>query len=93
VPRLALAAPVPNPARGAVRLRFSLPSSGNFTLTLHDVRGRLIRRLASGPRKAGPGTATWDGRTDDGAAAPAGVYFARLAIDRRIATQALVRLP
>lgn len=78
-PRLALAAPWPNPARAGVTIRFSLPARGDAELALYDVSGRLVRTLARGDRDAGDHTLRWDARDESGNAAPAGLYFVRLA--------------
>ena len=68
----------PNPARGPVRVAYSLAAGADVSLAVHDARGRLVRTLAGGPRAAGPQEATWDGLTASGARAPSGVYFLRL---------------
>lgn len=41
-------------------------------MSLHDVRGRLVRRFGLGPSTT---TIRWDGNGDDGRPLPAGVYF------------------
>ena len=69
----ALALDGPNPARGAVRLRYSLAAGGPARLVVLDVRGREVAVLADGPAAAGPHRARWDA-----AGLPAGVYAARL---------------
>ncbi len=67
-----------NPFRAATSLDVSLPAAGPARLRLFDVSGRLVRTLWSGALPAGARTFAWDGRTDGGSAAPAGIYFARL---------------
>ena len=47
-------------------------------LTVHDLRGRLVRTLAAGELAAGRHDLVWDGKTDHGAGAASGVYFLRL---------------
>ena len=44
---------------------------------LYDVRGRLVRTIASGVFGAGYRTATWDGKDGTGHKVAAGVYFIR----------------
>lgn len=90
---LALAAPWPNPARAGATLRFTLPSAGEATLALYDVGGRLVRTLASGRHAAGEHAVRWDGRDAAGRAAPAGVYFARLAAAEGARTVRLAVIP
>ena len=75
-PGLALGAPRPNPSAGTVALDFRAPARGAVTLLIRDVAGRLVRRIDLG--SAERGTATWDGRDDDGERVAGGVYFAEL---------------
>lgn len=82
------AAPQPSPTRGSVRLAWRQSVPAPVSLAIHDARGRLVRRLSStleGVRAAGEQAVTWDGKSNDGIRAPAGVYFARLGVleDRR----------
>ncbi|GJM44589.1 MAG: hypothetical protein DHS20C21_14310 [Gemmatimonadota bacterium] len=71
-----LAAPNPAP-HGNVALLYSLPRSGPVTVTIHDVSGRVIRRIYD-EVSAGSGVLSWDTRNDLGQDVAAGVYFARL---------------
>lgn len=75
--RVAMAAS-PNPARGAATVRFHLPASERLELTVFDLGGRAVRRLASGTFDAGAHDVAWDGRDDSGRRAAPGVYLARL---------------
>ena len=74
----ALGRPVPNPSAGRASIAYRVPVAQEIRIALYDVRGRLARVLAAGPRAAGPYAANWDGRLEDGRAAPAGLYFVRL---------------
>ena len=75
------AASFPNPFNPATTIRWSLPRAGHLELTVYDVRGRRVRTLVDDAVAAGPGEIRWDGRTTDGRAAAAGVYFYRLQAD------------
>jgi hypothetical protein len=78
VPGLELAL-APNPSAGRVSARFSLPSDdARMEIAVYDLSGRLVKRIADGPRAAGPHQAEWDGLEADGARARAGLYFFRL---------------
>jgi hypothetical protein len=68
----------PNPFGRATAIYYQLGSAGSVALTLHDVTGRSVRRLAGGPQLAGFHSVAWDGRDDKGRVLPAGVYFCRL---------------
>ena len=69
---LRLDAPRPNPARGAVRLRFALPAAASATLAVYDVLGRRVAVLAQGVLGAGRHEALWEAGT------AAGLYVVRL---------------
>lgn len=79
--------PAPNPARGAVRLRYSLAQAGAVRLTAYDALGREVAVLADGARTAGAREAMLDG-----AALPAGVYLVRLVAEERSATRTVTIL-
>lgn len=70
-----LGAAFPNPTRGAASIRFWLPEAGRVTLSIHDVRGRLVRTLLSSEVPAGAQEARWDGRWERGDEAAPGIYF------------------
>jgi len=49
-----------------------------INMKIYDIRGRLIRRLASNEPGGPAGNIVWDGRDDSGAVARIGVYIALL---------------
>jgi hypothetical protein len=67
----------PNPVRSRARFEFSLAAAAHTRLDLFDVTGRHLRSLIDTRLEAGPHSASWDGRLEDGPT-PAGVYMARL---------------
>src|SRR5204862_5407104 len=75
---IAFARPSPNPARGALTLRFTLPREAAVRLIVFDVNGRRVRELASGAQPAGEHAIAWDLRDQSGRAVGTGLYFARL---------------
>jgi hypothetical protein len=87
-----LGAPLPNPSGGAMSIRFSLPQSGTAQVGVYDVAGRLVRSLLRESKAAGAHAVLWDGKDDDGAEAPAGVYLIRLQAAGRVLTRSAVRL-
>ncbi|MFN3596612.1 MAG: choice-of-anchor V domain-containing protein [Rubricoccaceae bacterium] len=50
---VALGAPAPNPVRDAARVALTLAHDGPARVVLADGRGRILRVLAEGPRRAG----------------------------------------
>lgn len=89
---LALAAPRPNPMRGAGAVLFSLPRESDVSLEVVDVQGRVLRTLVSGLRGAGEHRATWDGADAEGREAAAGVYFYRLRAGGETLSRKFVRV-
>jgi len=74
---LALSVIGPNPASGPVAIEYVLPRSTAIDLTIHDLMGREVTRLASGHQSRGLHVTQWTGNVRGGRAAP-GVYFVRL---------------
>ena len=91
---LAFGAFTPSPFRDATRIAYVTPRAGRVALDVFDASGRHVRRLAAGPGAAGEQSVAFDGRSDDGVALAAGVYFLRLELDgAETVTKKLVRLP
>lgn len=63
----------PNPFNPATQIKFSLPRDSAVTLTVYNVRGQAVAKLADGPLTAGEHTFTWNA-----VEYPSGVYFYRL---------------
>jgi len=65
----------PNPANPQTDVRFELGRPGAVDVSIYDVAGRLVRRLARGLALGpGPHSLTWDGRNQAGRTAASGVY-------------------
>jgi hypothetical protein len=88
-PGLRLAPAAPNPSAGIVVLRLSLPRSGDLSVVVTDLQGRVMRRLLAGWMGAGPHDQVWDGRRDSGERVPPGVYFAVLRFEHQTLTRRL----
>ena len=84
-PRLSLLAAKPNPFSRETRIAYVVPSTGRATLSIYDVRGRLVVILADDVVEAGRHVASWDGMDSRGESVPAGVYFSRLDAEGRTA--------
>ncbi len=79
--RLALSAPWPNPARGALRCSLALPHDSQVRCAIVDVAGRHVASVFSGALAAGTHTLDWSGHADDGARVRGGVYFVSATVD------------
>lgn len=89
VPRdLTLSAPRPNPARGAVTLRWGLPQPASVDVRVYDLLGREVARLAEGvPGEAGWHETEWDARS-----LASGVYVVRLQVGDEARTRRITVL-
>jgi hypothetical protein len=84
---------VPNPFRQMTDISYVLPSAGQVDLRIYDVAGRTVRTLALGQwHAAGRHTLVWDGRTEMGIDAPAGVYLAEFLSPNKQASLRIIRL-
>jgi hypothetical protein len=66
----------PNPFGGRTVLSFQLARTGSVSLSILGVDGGVIRHVPAARFAPGTHAFEWDGRTDDGRVAAAGVYFA-----------------
>jgi hypothetical protein len=73
-----LVSAAPNPFNPMTEIVFEVAQSGRCELTVHDVRGRLVRTLVAGDLPAGRHEERWDGLDDAGQRVPSGIYMARL---------------
>lgn len=87
---VAVSSAVPNPFNPVTEIRCEVPAAGAARLVVHDLAGRVVRRLLDGQREAGPFSLAWDGRDDAGRQLPSGVYFARLTAQGRDSVLKLV---
>jgi flagellar hook assembly protein FlgD len=68
-----------NPMRaGPAAIVFGLARRERVELTVYDVAGRRVRRLAQREFPAGEHRVVWDGGDDDGQPVARGLYFYRL---------------
>ncbi len=69
----------PNPFNPSTTISYSVPEGGSeIRLEVFDIRGRLVRVLASGAHEQGSYRVRWDGTDEAGRAVSSGVYFGRL---------------
>lgn len=72
----------PNPANPSAKFLYAIPKSAgagaDVSLRIFDVTGRTVRTLVKGYQAAGPHTAIWDGKDDNGRGVASGNYYARI---------------
>jgi flagellar hook assembly protein FlgD len=73
----------PNPSQGAVSFAVEADAAGAQVLEVHDVTGRLVRRLSSGWQESGARRVVWDGKDFTGSRVRAGVYLVTLRLGSR----------
>jgi hypothetical protein len=83
---------VPPAVPHATVIDYHLPTSGSVSFEIFDMMGRRVRTLLKQNQPAGSYRVAWDGRSQDGREAPAGVYFYRLQAQQQTATRKLVLL-
>jgi hypothetical protein len=69
----------PNPSRtGGTHVLYRAPARGAVSISVFDVSGRVVKKLAAGGAASGVRAVTWDGRDESGRAVSAGTYFVRM---------------
>jgi hypothetical protein len=66
----------PNPFHTQTTVRYALPAAAEVQITVHDLQGRLVRKLVEVHKDAGIHHVIWDGRDDNGKKIASGVYWA-----------------
>ena len=68
----------PNPFNSSTVIEFSLPRAGETVINIYNILGQDVCCLREGYLSVGEYKVIWDGRMDNGLAAPSGIYFYRL---------------
>jgi hypothetical protein len=68
----------PNPFNPLTTIRFDLPMATDVQLTVYDILGRNIARLAHQAMEPGYHAVVWRGLDDQGRLVPSGIYIVRL---------------
>ena len=93
----ALLANYPNPFNPETWIPYQLATPAEVTLTVYDMNGKVVRRLAVGHRAAGmyqsrSRAAYWDGRNQLGEPVASGLYFYTLTAGEFTATRRMLIL-
>jgi glucose/arabinose dehydrogenase len=78
----------PNPFRESVTFDAHTGAGGTPDVEVFDLGGRRLRRLQASEA----GSVVWDGRADDGASVPAGLYLARVRAGETTVTTRVLRV-
>lgn len=71
----------PNPFNPSMNIEFSLYASKNLSLHIYNLKGQKVRQWAQQNYSKGYHILIWDGKDDQGAALPSGVYLLKLSGD------------
>jgi hypothetical protein len=83
----------PNPFNPQTTIRYDLPEPGVVRLSVYNVLGQMVRRLADGRRFSGTYSVIWDGRDGSGREVASGVYLYRLEVEgQSVQTRRMVLL-
>jgi hypothetical protein len=93
----ALLANYPNPFNPETWIPYQLAESAEVTLTIYDMNGGIVRRLAVGHKAAGMYQSRrravyWDGQNQFGESVASGLYFYTLTAGDFAATRRMVIL-
>lgn len=84
----------PNPFTSAVTLQLNWSGiSGDPTVDIFDINGRLVRRLSTSVSSEGEAMMIWNGCLEDGNPATPGIYFARCLVGSANSVTNLLLLP
>jgi len=70
----------PNPFNPVTKIKFAVAKPGFVNVRIYNVRGELVKTIASGNYGTGSHEASWDGSTRTGANASGGIYFAKASV-------------
>lgn len=82
----------PNPFNPTTTIKFSLPKSAEIRLTVYNILGQEVTRLAEGRFSAGQHTVSFDAASRAGSALASGIYFYRLEADGHALTRKMTLL-
>jgi uncharacterized protein (DUF362 family) len=80
----------PNPFNGQTVIEWTGEFSGPGVVTVHDARGRIVRRMNIPDLNRGARRVIWNGRDDRGAALSSGRYIVRMRAGRNWLTRPVI---
>jgi hypothetical protein len=82
----------PNPFNPNTVIGYYLPERCQVNLEIFDVKGARVKVLVSGSQGEGDHRVDWNGRHDNGADLPSGVYFYRLRAGKTTLSRKMILL-
>jgi hypothetical protein len=82
----------PNPFNPTTTLTFDVAQSGNVTIQIYDVSGRLVATVLNAWKAIGRHQVEWNGKDASGSSMPSGIYFYRMKTAGYEATRKMILL-
>ncbi len=90
---LSLSQNAPNPVNsGVTSISYTIPANTRVTLTIHNVRGQIVKTLINARVVRGRQSVLWNCTDKGGTPVPSGVYFYRLIAGEKALTRKLMIL-
>lgn len=80
----------PNPFNQETMLSYEIDEPGHVTLNIYDLKGTIVRNLATGFQNSGAYQLHWDGADQHGNCVPSGIYFYQLTTGKRQVTMKML---
>ncbi len=80
----------PNPFNPTTTISFSNSSNNDVTISIFDLRGRLIKKISHIDSKNGENSITWNGKDYNNKEVSSGIYFARVDNKNEAVTKKLI---
>ena len=76
----------PNPFNPSTTIRYGIPKTEEVTISIYDLRGRLVSNLYKAEQQVGWYEITWNGLLNNGSLAGAGMYIYKIIAGDKIKT-------
>jgi hypothetical protein len=87
VPVPLLSFPYPNPTAGTVFFSLKTASAAESNISVHNIKGQLIKTLHQGILEKGAHSFSWDGRNSAGKPVANGIYLLRVSIGKEFVSK------
>ncbi|MCD4775626.1 MAG: T9SS type A sorting domain-containing protein [Candidatus Aegiribacteria sp.] len=87
---LELSHPAPNPFSNSTTFTCAMPVTGDASLDIYDLSGRLVTNVASGEMLSGTHSIQWMGIDSNGTPVPGGVYLLKFSTNGNTLTRSCV---
>lgn len=82
----------PNPFNPSTTITYFVPQNGNVIINIHNIQGKLIRKLYDGEQNIGRHQIIWDGKNNNGNPVATGIYIGTLNFGEQIKTVKMLLL-